>query len=160
MACTARVWTLGTRWTTLTQNDWVLWFTWYSYAPVSKIPSESKNCYQKIDQGFWIYINRWRDLCRSAFSQLSLWIMLSSLSWRNKSRMHQRFVSSEANMNILLSHLIECRFFAYLYPKKYITKPKLVFFSLVQMLINFFVLVLSLNTWKNHLQNSPICTDN
>ena len=24
----ARVWTLGTRWTTLTQNDWVLWFTW------------------------------------------------------------------------------------------------------------------------------------
>ena len=25
----ARVWTLGTRWTTLTQNGWVLWFTWY-----------------------------------------------------------------------------------------------------------------------------------
>ena len=29
-ACPATVWTLGTRWTTLTQNGWVLWFTWYS----------------------------------------------------------------------------------------------------------------------------------
>ena len=29
MSCPARVWTLGTRWTTLTQNGWVLWFTWY-----------------------------------------------------------------------------------------------------------------------------------
>ena len=26
----ARVWTLGTRWTTLTQKGWVLWFTWDS----------------------------------------------------------------------------------------------------------------------------------
>ena len=28
MASPARIWTLGTRWTTLTQNGWVLWFTW------------------------------------------------------------------------------------------------------------------------------------
>ena len=70
----------------------------------------SKNCYQIIDQGFWIYINlkfRWRYLCRSAFlsglfilpifdnAKLSSWIMLSSLSWRSKSRMHHRFVSSK-----------------------------------------------------------------
>ena len=26
----ARIWSLGTRWTTLTQNGWVLWFTWDS----------------------------------------------------------------------------------------------------------------------------------
>ena len=70
----------------------------------------SKNCYQIIDHGFWIYINlkfRWRYLCRSAFlsglfilpifdnAKLSSWIMLSSLSWRSKSRMHHRFVSSK-----------------------------------------------------------------
>ena len=29
-ACPARVWTLGTRRTTLIQNGWVLWFTWDS----------------------------------------------------------------------------------------------------------------------------------
>ena len=31
-ACPARVWTLGTRWTTLTQNGWVLWFTCFKNA--------------------------------------------------------------------------------------------------------------------------------
>ena len=79
--------------------------------------------------------------------------MLSSLSWRNKSRMHQRFVSREVNMEILPSHLIDCKFLAYFYPQKYISKPKLVFFSLVCWLTFYckssnFEVVLSMKTWK------------
>ena len=42
-AYSARVWTLGARWTTLIQNGWFCDLLGTPYAPVSKIPSVNNN---------------------------------------------------------------------------------------------------------------------